>query len=59
MTLQDMLILLVAVNLVFSLLILFRMGFVKRELTKLRLKRPYRPAEKKRGRPPKRRGLPF
>lgn len=61
MTLQDFLILLVAINLGLGLLIVVRLGSVKRELVKLRRSRTTykKSVERKRGRSPKKRVLPF
>ncbi|HWJ03067.1 MAG TPA: hypothetical protein VNU93_05265 [Verrucomicrobiae bacterium] len=59
MTLQDFLVLLVLGNLLLTLLILWRLGVVHRELVRLRKKKMYKSVAKKRGRPPKQRSLPL
>ncbi len=59
MTLQDLIFLVVLADLLLSLLVLLRLGSVRRELARLRRQRSYRPLQKKRGRPPKQRDLPL
>lgn len=56
---QDLVLLAVLADLLLSLLVLLRLGSVRRELTKLRRQRTYKGLQKKRGRPPKQRGLPL
>lgn len=57
MNLEDIILLAVSLNLILTLMILARMGLIKKELVKLRRKRlAPQPAAKKKGRPSS--GLP-